>query len=428
VTGHEWDLFQVSFDGKTIKATNGSLVPDSYHTYEGSNIASRGVGIQYLAMLVRPEEIVAGKIEHALSMPIRNPDSSKYVAPATKLEHLSTGAGIPEGTRFALNVTEAQIGSWIDSLPKGLPAETYRSAKIIAEALRDYGWFITDTSGGAHLQFEDRITAGAEWDRLGLGRDITVNYKNYPTDLLDGLLTPDRIYAIAPSDRYPSATGESLSSTGSRIDLNKRDIIPTETEIGAKTLVKYGDYTLKTSEFNLVIKGSAESGGYGNDGANVIVGNSAANSVHGGASSDKLYGGGGNDELNGGAGADVLYGGMGNDVLIGGTGKDVLIGGSGADRFVFHVASANSDQILDFRPTEGDKIDLSAIDADIRTSGDQAFTWLGMGGFTGKTGQLHVSAKDGHMILEGDVNGDGVADFQIEISGATSVQLPVFTL
>ena len=32
-----------------------------------------------------------------------------------------------------------------------------------------------------------------------------VDYKEYPRDLLDGLITPDNIYAIAPSDQYPAA-------------------------------------------------------------------------------------------------------------------------------------------------------------------------------------------------------------------------------
>jgi hypothetical protein len=66
-------------------------------------------------------------------------------------------------------------------------------------ALRDYGWFITDTAGGAHFQFEDYATARDKWNDLGLG-ERSIGWKNYPTDLLDGLITRERIYAIAPSD------------------------------------------------------------------------------------------------------------------------------------------------------------------------------------------------------------------------------------
>jgi hypothetical protein len=73
---------------------------------------------------------------------------------------------------------------------------------VIARALRGYGWFITDTTGSAHLQLEDRITAGKDWDRLGLG-DREVEGRSYPRDLLDGLIRPERIVTLVPSDQYP---------------------------------------------------------------------------------------------------------------------------------------------------------------------------------------------------------------------------------
>jgi hypothetical protein len=197
-TGREWNLWQTAFDGTTIHASNGSLVPGSYFTRTDGWRPSRGVGIQYLAMLVRPEEIAQGRIEHALSMPIRNTSGEFFVAPATKLEHPGRGPGIPEGMRFALDVTDAQIAAWLDSMPAGVSQQTRNSARIIAEALRNYGWFITDTSGGAHFQFEAMVSAGNEWTALGLGPGAQ--------DLLDGLITRDRIYAIVPSDKYPTVS------------------------------------------------------------------------------------------------------------------------------------------------------------------------------------------------------------------------------
>ena len=224
-TGREWNLWQVSFDGQVIHATNGNLVMETirteqtdqygnpvyemtgtvadYHTYEGGFTPSRGVGIQYLAMLVLPEEIAQGEIRHALSMPIQNTDGTLFVAPATKLEHEGNPPGIPEGMRFALDVTDAEIESWLASLPAELPAETITSARIIARALRDYGWFVTDTAGGASLQFEWRGVAEAEWAALGLDtREI--EWSEYPRDLLDGLVAEDNIYALVPSDAYPA--------------------------------------------------------------------------------------------------------------------------------------------------------------------------------------------------------------------------------
>ncbi len=202
-SGREWDLWQAKFDGKYVRATNANLVPGSYWTREVGFAPSRGAGIPYLAMLVRPAEIECGEISHALSMPIRNSDGDFYVAPATKLEHPDHPSGIPEGMRFAIDVSDEDIENWLAELPEEVSERTRQSARIIGRALRDYGWFITDSAGGAHLQFEYRGTAGAEWKRLGLDHKEVDEYHVYPRDLLDGLLTRERIYAIVPSDEYP---------------------------------------------------------------------------------------------------------------------------------------------------------------------------------------------------------------------------------
>lgn len=196
--GIEWDIFQAEFRDGVIHATNASRALGNYHSWEGGNPPSRGVGIAYLAMLVRPEEVARGVICHALSMPIRNTSGRAFVAPATKLEYSHGRDGIPEGTRFAIAISDAEIADWA----QGLPADLRRSGTAIAVALRDYGWFITDTSGSATLQFEARVSAGERWDMLGFS-DRLVGRKSYPRDLVDGLLLPERIYALVPSDAYP---------------------------------------------------------------------------------------------------------------------------------------------------------------------------------------------------------------------------------
>ncbi len=202
--GIEWDLWQVRFDGTTVSASNGSRVAGDYRIMEGGNPPSRGVGIAYLAMLARPHEFEQGAILHALSMPIRNTDGDYFVPPATKLENAGRMRdGIPAGMRFALNVSDADIQEWLDGMPKGMRESTLQSARIIAEALRDYGWFITDTAGGATFQFESRVTAGKDWSELGLDYWEVDDFHVYPRDLLDRLLKPERIYAIVPSDEYP---------------------------------------------------------------------------------------------------------------------------------------------------------------------------------------------------------------------------------
>jgi hypothetical protein len=208
VSGYEYDLWQVvSATSTEIVINNGSRV-SNYLTKEDGHRPSRGCGIQYLAMLVRPEEVAQGRIDHALSVPIRNPHNSIFVAPATKLERTglpSVSNGVPEGMRFRLVVTDAQIDAWIASLPSTLPAQTRRFARILAVALRDYGWFITDTAGGATFQFEAVESAGPLWTQsIGIDplRPVSASGKEYPRDLLDGLLQQGRIEAVVSSDRY----------------------------------------------------------------------------------------------------------------------------------------------------------------------------------------------------------------------------------
>jgi serralysin len=118
-----------------------------------------------------------------------------------------------------------------------------------------------------------------------------------------------------------------------------------------------------------------------------------------------------------GNGTDTL---MGNDVgnrLDGGKGNDTYTGGLGKDTFVINEVGY-TDRITDFA-RGSDKIDLSAIDA-IAGGANNAFTFLGDAAFTGHAGELRTYVQSGTNFLAGDVNGDGVADFLINL-GAVHV-------
>ena len=137
---------------------------------------------------------------------------------------------------------------------------------------------------------------------------------------------------------------------------------------------------------------------------------------------DHLGGTFGNDNLVGTAGNDTLSGGLGNDTLRGGAGVDILIGGAGADTFVFAalgdsgVGAGFRDIIADFL-SGTDHIDFSGIDANTNVADRQAFTMINTSAFSHVAGQLRYDVVATNTILQGDVNGDGVVDFEVQLTG-----------
>ncbi|MCO5963247.1 M10 family metallopeptidase C-terminal domain-containing protein, partial [Sinorhizobium meliloti] len=149
--------------------------------------------------------------------------------------------------------------------------------------------------------------------------------------------------------------------------------------------------------------------------------------LYGSAFNDTLRGDNRANLLNGLAGNDMLNGRDGNDTLIGGNGADRLIGGGGADTFVFQTtaqsAPAFRDVIDDFA-SGVDRMDLRSIDASSKAIGDQAFLFIGSSAFHGKAGELNFRSG----IVSGDVNGDGLADFQIKVMNLSALSGSDFLL
>lgn len=225
---------------------------------------------------------------------------------------------------------------------------------------------------------------------------------------------------------------------------------------GYDTVYSYINYALTDNVEAVVIKvdglttvgnslDNRMTGSSGNDtidgkgGNDLIISGEGDDTVYGGTGDDVIRAGGGNDTLNGGGGSDQLYGddgndiidgGDGNDSIFGGAGNDIMRGGAGADGFAWQtsdLAPGSMDTILDF--TRGsDKMNLRRVDANTKTSADDAFAWLGTAAFTKKAGQLNYKMQDGNAVVSGDINGDGVADFSIKLMGVTSLSASDFVL
>ncbi|QSJ15475.1 FG-GAP repeat protein [Nostoc sp. UHCC 0702] len=151
-------------------------------------------------------------------------------------------------------------------------------------------------------------------------------------DILDGGAGSDRLLGGTGNDTYIVDT--------------IRDVVVENADAGEDTVQSAVNYTLTANVEYLILTGTANSTGTGNDLNNTITGNSGDN---------LLKGLGGNDTLLGNVGDDTLIGGAGNDILTGGSGSDRFLFGSGA---AFTNSSFGVDTLTDF--VKGtDKIALS---------------------------------------------------------------------
>jgi len=238
--------------------------------------------------------------------------------------------------------------------------------------------------------------------------------------------------------------------------------------------------TIKDANGVLVLGGTALDGfGYvdkltkifgvrGSEFSDLINLSNAAEVATGEGGDDKIYGNGGNDDLWGNAGNDLIVGGAGVDVMVGRsfsyTASNDFLPTGDTDVFKFNnvtdsssnsiktAAGANvGDIILDFE-VGFDVIDLSAIDANAKARSNQSFKIdeNSTTTFTKTAGQLifndatltlayGTSGSNKHpfqsdfakasstasdtqsgLLVQGDIQGDGKADFSIFLVGVDS--------
>lgn len=202
--------------------------------------------------------------------------------------------------------------------------------------------------------------------------------------------------------RY-NGSGEPIGGTVSTyfVSLEGKRVLTLEGVKIAATAIYKAALTISLADDNKVI-------------ATALGGN---DTIKGGGKADYITSFAGADKLYGNAGNDTLLGGTGNDTLQGGAGADKLYGGTGADTFLFKLTSESTatvrDTVFDFNRTQGDKIDLKAIDANTRLTDDQSFKFIGADAFHNKIGELRYAKSGGDTFIHADTNGDGKADFSV---------------
>lgn len=299
-----------------------------------------------------------------------------------------------------------------------LTGETLTFGQALGDGTTAVNVEVLEFHGGAGADFvaggmaNDVLDGGAGNDQLvgGGGNDSIVG----------GLGIDTAGYAGTLANYLVSDSG---SGQFQILDLGSGSPDGTDTLSGIEYL-KFADQTVSISQFENV--GVTIIGTTKNDVINIATGATVAgqplatnfgDTIKSGSGDDVVKAGNGNDKILGGGGDDRLWGNAGNDALTGGAGADEMWGGSGADTFAFLAVTdstvAKFDQIGDFRPDEGDKIDLSHIDAISGTAANEAFTMVNA--FISQAGQLFQTKVDGGWLLQGDINGDNTADFAIQV-------------
>jgi Ca2+-binding RTX toxin-like protein len=169
-------------------------------------------------------------------------------------------------------------------------------------------------------------------------------------------------------------------------------------------------------------------GGSGRDqyiGIEALEGSGFGDLLTGSDGDDIIYGRDGNDTITAGAGNDLLIGDAGSDRLTGGAGTDSMTGGARGDQFIFLAASDSAvgagDIITDFHHGEKDRIDLNGIFGG-------AANFIGSDAFTGHAGEIRYALAGSDLLLSGDVDGNGIADFEIHLLGISTIGASDFIL
>ena len=241
-------------------------------------------------------------------------------------------------------------------------------------------------------------------------------------DRLVGNAGADKLSGGANADALYGGDGKDLLTGGAGADLLDGGLGPDTASYAGATAGVTIDLTLTGAQDTL------------GDGVDTLI---AIENLTGSRFDDVLTGGDTGNLLRGGAGADQLNGGGGNDRLAGGAAADTLTGGRGADTFVYEVlgdfgfSATRPDRITDFSHAGGDVIDLSLIDPDPVTDGDQAFTFIGDAAFTPEstTFELRVAAaRAGSYLVQLDINHDGAADYAIQVASSVPLIAEDFVL
>ncbi|QXH62307.1 calcium-binding protein [Pseudomonas azerbaijanorientalis] len=389
---------------------------------------------------------------------------------------LFNASGVKVGTETRINTTTTgnQLFSQVTTLADGGYVVAWESSvvngqvDVYTQRFDANGNKVSSLTGDALANTLTWTGAGSVIIDGGAGNDTLTGGR--ANDHLNGGAGNDSLNGAAGADRLTGGDGSDLYYVDNAGDIVS-ETNATASIGGTDSIYSFlGAYTLGNNVENLRLLSTGAASGTGNSLNNIIDAGVGNNILDGGAGIDTLSyayataavtanlalttaqatGGSGSDTLlnfenltgsayhdkltgnalantlTGGAGNDTLTGGAGNDLLIGGAGLDKLYGGTGADKFDFNALSemglgaALRDVIGDFKTSEGDKIDLSTLDANVATAANDAFSFIGSSAFSSNAaGQVRFAGG----ILYGSTDADTAAEFEIQLLGVNTLKV-----
>lgn len=326
---------------------------------------------------------------------------------ALSLDHLFSGSGTPS-VSFSLDAVETKVADDWHLRPQAGGFYSFTVGAAGDQALID---FTADPGsfGDAYVEFHVTDANGApvfDWLLPDPPEPVPpITFPNAGTYFLQVVIINTNQWSAASIDVTLSLEGADVLTHNvlvggmgddTYVVYDGTDQVIEQSGEGTDLVRSSVSYALADNVENLTLTGASAINGTGNAVANVIIGNSAAN------------------------------------LIIGVGGGDTLTGGAGADQFKFmdvsDSAPGTADLITDFRGGKkgGDKIDLSAIDANANTPADDAFHLVKA--FTGQAGQMYASydRQSGTTNIYLDVDGDRSADMVIQLLGHMNPAGPDF--
>ena len=220
-------------------------------------------------------------------------------------------------------------------------------------------------------------------------------------DLLDGGLGVDEMIGGAGDDTY------TVDDTG--------DVVTELVNEGYDTVYSSIDYNIADNVEDLILTGTTDISGQGNDLDNVITGNAGNNLLHGNA---------GDDQIDGHEGADSMFGGQGNDVYHVDNSADVVTENAfeGHDKVYSSVSHTLTDHVEDIKLTGIDSIFSIGNSLSNTLDGNSADNLL-----DGGAGADAMTGGQGNDTYVVDHTGDTVTEAVSEGSDTVTANI-VYTL